>query len=375
MARLKKSNGYYRKRFRLEKGGKVYCVYGKTPDELRENENKKRLELEKGLQETINPTLDQYIKHHLQECEKVSRTATINAKIHAFNIISSVSLSGSLKLGDMKLKDITRRNITDAREILLHENKTPEYLNICFRHLNHLFNCAVAEDLIIKNPITKLSGLKRENETINETKHRALTEKETKLFFEYANKKNSIYLNCFLFMIKTGVRVGELSALNIKDIDLKANKIYIRRTITKDLNGAYIMGSDTKTKKSNRYIPLTPELLDIIKAQEKQNALLFNETNLADARLFKTNRGCILTAGILNREIKAICKNAGIDAFSSHAFRNTFATYYIQQRPQDFKILSEILGHKDIAITLNLYTHTLEEQKTNSMQAIHIKTS
>ena len=375
MARLKKTNGYYRKRFRIEKGGKVYSVYAKTLEELRENENKKRLELEKGLQQLKNPTLSQYIKHHLQECEKITKTATIYAKTHAFNLISSVKISDSLTLGEIKLKDITRRTITDAREILLQSGKTPEYLNVCFVHLNGLFNNAVREEVINRNPMEKLQKLKRQNEKINETLHRSLTQEEIKLFFEYAKKRNSAYTNCFLFMIKTGTRAGEATALMITDIDLKTNKIHINKTITKDLNGTYIVGNDTKTEKSKRDIPLTSELLEIINAQEQQNKFLFGVTDINDSRIFKSVRGKILTASTLNKEIKAICEDAGIDTFTCHCFRNTFCTEFINQRPGDYKILADLVGHSNVSLTLNLYTHTTESQKENSMNSVYIKTS
>ncbi|MBO7611271.1 MAG: tyrosine-type recombinase/integrase, partial [Elusimicrobia bacterium] len=83
--------------------------------------------------------------------------------------------------------------------------------------------------------------------------------------------------------------------------------------------------------------------------------------------------GQILREYTVNREIKRICNTAGIDVFTCHSFRNTFATRYIEQKPGDYKILSEILGHKDISITLNLYTHVMKENKTKSMESFIIK--
>ena len=74
----------------------------------------------------------------------------------------------------------------------------------------------------------------------------------------------------------------------------------------------------------------------------------------------------------LNREIKRICQSAGIEVFTCHAFRNTFATRFIEQRPQDYKILSELLGHKDVSITLNLYTHVMVDNKVEAMKNISI---
>ena len=91
--------------------------------------------------------------------------------------------------------------------------------------------------------------------------------------------------------------------------------------------------------------------------------------------LFKSAEGELLREYTVNREIKRICKQAEIEKFTCHGFRVTFATRFIEQRPQDYKILSEIMGHKDISITLNLYTRVMTESKITAMNEIKIKTS
>ena len=68
----------------------------------------------------------------------------------------------------------------------------------------------------------------------------------------------------------------------------------------------------------------------------------------------------------VDREIARICKKADIEYFSSYAFRNTYATRFMEQRPQDFKILSEILGHKDV-------THVMTEKKVSAMNDVVIR--
>ena len=77
----------------------------------------------------------------------------------------------------------------------------------------------------------------------------------------------------------------------------------------------------------------------------------------------------------MNREIKRICLEAEIDKFTCHAFRNTFATRFIEQRPQDYKILSEIMGHSDIKETLNTYTHVMIDNKVKAMNSVSIETA
>ena len=373
MAKPKKHNGLYRKTFRLEPNGTRYYVYGKTLEELTENEVQKREELKQGLEEIYNPTLSQYYNHFSKEREFEVKESTIRAQVTQFNTVSMVEMMDGVKMGDMRIKDITRRHVTDARIKLLESGKTPQNLNIIFKHLNHVFNSAVRDDAIIKNPMAGLKPLKIESEEITENRHRALTVEETVDFFKAARERKSFYTNAFLFMINSGVRVGELAALNKKDIDEKRGYIYIRRTLTRDVIGGYVIGKDAKTKSGRRDIPLTEELRNIINDQIYQNEQMF-DFNRDDNLLFKSSEGEYLREYTINREIKRICKAADVEYFTCHAFRNTFATRYIEQRPQDYKILSEILGHKDVSITLNLYTHVMSEHKENSMKSIRIDT-
>lgn len=371
MAKQKRYNGYLRKTF--IHNGKRFYVYGKTAKELAENEIAKRAALAAEIEAVYNPTLNAYYDHFTAVRGQEVKESTIRSQGIQFRAIAGVKLAGKLTLGEMPIKDITRRNIEDARQLLLSQGKTPQYLNNCFAHLNHVFQSAVLDDTIAKNPCKALKQLKRETPLISENKHRALTEDETKRFFSAAAARNSYYLNGFALMIKCGLRVGELAALRRSDVDFGSGFLHIRRTIARNAAGGYIVGEDAKTKSGNRDIPLTDDIYDIIKAQDKLNRVMFGlDTN---PLLFRSAEGQILREYSVNREIRRICAAADIELFTCHAFRNTFATRFIEQRPQEYKILSEILGHKDVAITLNLYTHVMTENKVKAMNSVSIKIS
>jgi integrase len=373
MARQKKrADGYMTRNFTYN--GKRYYVYGRTAAELSEKEQKKRDELEHGTQATYNPTLYQYYDHFQEVKRNESKESTIRAHGARFRLIAGVTMAAGVIFGDMHIKEVTRRNIEDAREILLQDGKTPQYLNACFEHLNHVFNCAAIDGTIEKNPCRALKPLKRNTPPVSETKHRALTEEETRLFFDTAAATQSYYIHDFELLIKTGLRIGELAALNRADIDRINGFIHVKRTVSRDAAGGYIIGADAKTKSGQRDIPLTEELNGIIKEQLAYNRMIFGFDNM-DGYIFRSTEGGILREYSINREIKKICKIADIEPFTCHCFRNTFATRFIEQRPQDFKILSEILGHKDISITLNLYTHVMDENKKKAMQDVIIKIS
>ncbi len=364
-------SGYYRKTFTFN--NKRYEVTAHSKEDLEEKIKAKKEELEKGQKDLFNPTLNTYYKLFTSVRRSEVTECTLRSQKHQYELIASVIMANNSPFGEMRIKDITRRDIEYARQVLLDQGKTAANLNICFKHLNHVFNNAVLDDTLIKNPCKALKQLKVNTTPISDTKHRALSEEETKLFFITAEERNSYYKNIFKLMIKTGMRLGEVCALYITDFDKAKGFIHVKRTITRNEAGAYIVGENTKTEKGNRDIPLTNDIIQIVKDQEELNRKIFGFD--WSGLLFKSIDGSILKEYTLNREIKRICGQAEIDYFTCHAFRNTYATRFIEQRPQDYKILSEILGHKDISITLNLYTHVMTENKVNAMNDVLIKIS
>lgn len=369
MAKSKRnSKGYLVDYFYFE--GKRYKVYGKTPKELYEKEEKKRQELEEGELNLQNPTLEAYYDQFTNIRRREIEESTIRGQKYQFRNISSVLMENQKPFGKMRMKDITRKHIEYVRQCLLDDGKTPQYLNICFAHLNHVFETAVLDDTLNKNPCKALKRLKREGKPISETKHRALSEQEVVAFLKASEDRNSYFRNCFRLMFLTGMRIGEVGALYLTDIDDMF--IHVKRGITRDEIGGYIVGDDPKTESGNRDIPLTPELRKIIKDQCELNEMVFGAdwTGL----IFKSPEGGILREYTVNREIKRICTSLGIEYFTCHATRITFATRFIEQRPHDFKILSEIMGHKNIDITLNLYTRVMTENKILAMNDLKIKT-
>lgn len=193
---------------------------------------------------------------------------------------------------------------------------------------------------------------------------RILTGREN--FFSEAS--SSWYYNTFQFAISSGCRCGEIGALRYSDIDFKNGIIRIRRTITKNLDGKYVIGPDTKTSHGRRNIPLTDVLKKIIQQQRKINSSILTVQEM-DPLIFKSPENTLLEDCCVNREIARICNRAGIERFTAHCFRDTFATRCIESGMNP-KTLQEILGHADIGITMNLYCHVMEETKVKEMKKV-----
>lgn len=367
MARQKKTaNGYYRKTFMYE--GKRYCVYAKEQKELASKVSEKLKELEEGKKNHENPTLRDYYDYFTEMRVNEKKQTTLNWQRFGFNAIANIEMKSGKALGDMRVKSITRRDIETARQCLLEQGKKPSTVNTYFMHLNTVFENAVIDETIYKNPCKGLKKVKEHSSMESDEIHRALTEEETRRFFEYAEAYGSIYQQLYKFMLLTGMRVGEVGALHQTDID--SEFIHVRRTLTKDRSGAFIIGEDTKTKSGQRVIPINTDIAKALKGQNELNRMLYGFK--WSGTVFKSVSGKILNEAHVNRDIEKICESAQIKRFTCHSFRVTFATRFIEQRPQDFKILSEIMGHKNIAITLDLYTKVMTKSKVTAMNDIKI---
>ena len=105
--------------------------------------------------------------------------------------------------------------------------------------------------------------------------------------------------------------------------------------------------------------------------QKAQNILAFGSVTSINDYLFRAVEGGLLSATPVDREIKRICKVTGIEPFTMHAFRATFATRAIESGMHP-RTLQELLGHTNINLSMSLYGHCMEDTKKQEMEAIVI---
>jgi Site-specific recombinase XerC len=162
----------------------------------------------------------------------------------------------------------------------------------------------------------------------------------------------------------TGIRLGELCALKWNDIDIDSGIMYVAKTVTRVKNSQNGIGATSllvgtpKSNKSIRKIPLPKFLLNMIR----------------ETKRYCVNENCYLISGtyapidprVYQNIYKKVLKNAGVKYHKFHAIRHTFATRALELGV-DIKTLSEILGHSNVSITLNIYAHSMMEQKKIAM--------
>ena len=159
--------------------------------------------------------------------------------------------------------------------------------------------------------------------------------------------------------LSTGMRIGEVCALKWSDIDIGTETIHVNRTIERiyiiegDERRTELVIGSPKTKNSIREIPISKELMKLIRPLKKlMNDDYFVITNEAKPTEPRTYRNYY----------KQLLKQLGIPDLKFHGLRHSFATRCIESQC-DYKTVSVILGHANISTTLNLYVHPNMDQK------------
>ncbi len=361
----KTAKGGYESRFTVE--GKRYSVYGRTVRECRDKELARRREIEDGVYKPgCDPTLNQYFKTWESARLGTVRDSTIRTNRYIYRLISEVPMeSGNGCFGALNPGKIEQQQLKQV-QLVLSRDYSVSTVNKCMSLIRMVLEAAQEEGMIVRNPAKRLRSLRETKKPARETIHRALTREETEAFFHAAREYGSWYLPLYSFLLNTGCRFGEAGALMEKDI--RDGGIRIERTLTKTLDGRLTVGRDAKTGCSVRVIPARHEALDAIREQQRQNTRQFTDDG---GPIFRAPRGGLLGARCVGKDIDALCRAAGIERFTAHAFRDTFATRAIESGMQP-KTLQEILGHADIGVTMNLYAHVMEDTKRMQMEAVRV---
>jgi len=346
--------------YRFTEYGKRFSVYGSSVEEClrKRSEKQKQLSLKFGMGAV---SLSDYYSCWEQARLGVVRDSTISSQRAQFRTISAVPARGG-NFGDLLLEDISTEDIR-ALQRMLSEQHCTNTVNQYVTLVKSILHAALMERRILYSPADGVRQLRRTEEEARKTIHRALTRRETRIFFKVA--ENSRYYNLYRFLLNTGCRCGEAAAITEEDI--RGKTVLIRCTVTRSVSGAVTMGAETKSSSGARTIPLRPEALQAIKDQIKKNS--DDNSPCRNGCIFSSPQGLLLSASTVDADIRRICEDCGLSPFTSHAFRDTFATRAIESGMNP-KTLQELLGHSDFGITMNLYVHCMDNTKRREIDRI-----
>lgn len=269
-----------------------------------------------------------------------------------------------------RLKDIYNTPLQKATELqikaflLKEQNYSQSTIDKEYRLLNKTFKEAVKKGIIAKSP---MADIKKPKTTQKREKTRALTIEEQNKLLNVLLTEDIKYSHQLLLSMLTGMRMGEINALTINDINLNFKWININKTITRGEKGQAIMGDTAKTDAGTRNIPMTSDVLNLVKEVlfiAGANNLLFTKDN--------DGRTLLNTAEINNAFKRALKRYDIIDntisgRITCHSLRHTYATRCIESGMQP-NTLKKLLGHEDIETTLNTYCDVFERLQSDNVK-------
>ena len=284
-------------------------------------------------------------------------------KANAYNTnMSTLERIKKHKFANIPIEKVTKKQIEDfLQEERVKSNST---IKKDYRMLKYVYEYANYKLYLVKNlfegidRIEKPKSLKEDKDVV------ALTIIEQNQLEDYLESHSSSYKNIILLCLYTGMRIGEVLALNYnEDIDLDNKMIKVTKTLTKDRNKKTIIGP-TKTKSGKRNIEINELTEDIIidslnNKIENKNKVLFCQAN---KKLYVDNT--------INSAFKRICKIAGITKpVNTHMLRHTFATRCIEAGV-DLPVLQKLMGHANIETTINTYGDIYNYYKQKETQKV-----
>jgi integrase len=267
-------------------------------------------------------------------------------------------------IGRNKLKTLTPAHVRGLYRAKLHAGLAPRSVLHIHRTLSKALKQATDDGLIPRNVASLVKPPRPQGEEI-----RPLDREQVRALFEAANAAGDRLEALYVVAVTTGMRRGELQGLKWEDLDLEAGTLQVRRTLSEP-KGGWIFEAPKSGK--GRNIRLTSTAISALRAHRKrqlEEKIRTGELWSDHGLVFPSSIGTPRSGGNLNRSFKALLRRAGLPAVRFHDLRHTCATLLLRQGVNP-KYVQELLGHADISLTLNVYSHVLPDMGNAAASAM-----
>jgi len=263
-------------------------------------------------------------------------------------------------LGTIPLMDLRPQYLQNYYALLLKKGRTDNKGGLSRRtvlYIHHIISKslkhAVKMGLLARNIADAISPPKAERAKIA-----TMMPDDTPKFLDAAaTTKHFVF---FVTLLYTGLRRGELLALRWKYLDLAMAILHVVESAYKLSNGTYIV-KEPKTKHSQRAVSLSPSLSLLLQQHRETQEKLFAKLGRQltdDDFVFTRDDGSPINPNTITLAFRRILKKAGIPHIRVHDLRHTHATLMLKAGVHP-KVVSERLGHANVLITLDTYSHVL----------------
>lgn len=363
----KRKDGRYVARYTVHtaEGPKRKMIYGKKYKDVEKKLNEARANADKGLVFDDTLTVGEWLQSWISDTVRplVDAGKMTHSSFVRYEGIVNKHLSPTL--GRRKLKDLSR---AEVRRLYADKGKTLSPRSVDYLHvtLQKALSQAVRDDLIPRNVAE--GERPRSSRQKSPASAKALSPVQVRALLDAASGHRSEAL--YVVALHTGLRQGELLGLLWEDLDLKAGRLSVRRSL-KITDHGLDLGS-TKNNTSRRSVPLNRVAVAALKAhrtRQNQERLRTGDLWEDHGLVFPNRVGKPMDHGNLYlREYKPLLKGAGLEdqGFTFHALRHTFATELFNQGKRP-KVIQSLLGHSSIVQTMDTYSHLLNDLDDNEV--------
>lgn len=344
----RKSNGRWEGSITLPDGSRK-VFYGKKRSEVAEKINAALADLQRGmLPTTSSATVQEYIEQWLEEVHKP--LIKLKTYIDYRSLVKNYIVPG---LGAIKLQKLTPQQVQAFYSKKLSEgfaSKTVKNIHVL---LHKALADAVKWNMLSRNVCDAVTPPR-----LSRKEHSVLTPEQARNLLKQI--KGHRFEALLTLALVTGMRCGELLALHWLDIDFATCNLQVKRTVTHFKNLGYVE-AEPKTAKSRRQIRLPLFVVEILinhQAQQdelrRKNPDVWTEKGL----VFTGATGNYISLTTLRKTFNSVLKQASLPHMRFHDLRHSAATILLSQGTHP-KVVQEILGHSQISVTLDVYSHVL----------------
>ena len=350
-------------RGQISLNGKRKSVSGRTKKEVESKLAELRVQANGGLPlEESNITVREWCEYWLKTRKEPALTEQSFIRLEAQFKNHIYPYIGELKLTDltpfileeMYAKVFLKKPTWKNYQIKTYSHSTVNGLSV---QLKKCLQFAVDRNIIGKNPhngveLHKLRPPK---------KIEAYASADQKRIVDKCKEGKEANQKLFYFLISTGMRFGEATALTWDDVNLETGEVNITKTAVA-IHGSMTIQEHPKTKAGVRTIFLAPTTLEWLRHHKTTLDEDANYRNL----VFPNMRYNIINQQNAILAWKNFCIKNDLEYKGMHALRHTFATRALESGI-DVKVVSSILGHKNVITTMNIYQDVMAEQKQKAI--------
>ena len=363
------------------------AIYARTLDELRRLEKQIQRNRDDGIREDMSYATVNQIFELWKETKRGLRDRTKTSYIYFYDLFVRPNF-GQKRIQSVKRTDVRSfyNNLIEVRGL-----KVATLDNI-HTVLHQVFQLAVDDDIIRKNPTSMMIKEIRRAFGNDSVPKKALTIDEEDLFFSEVMKRPRFrrWYPILYIMANTGMRIGEISGLRWCDVDLDKDTISINHTLVyynhRDENGCSYTIHKPKTAAGNRTIPITPSVKEAFLMQKEYLDLAklksVDHIDGYDDFIFVNRFGHVMNQSTVNTAIQRMTRDINLDIldqapegseplvvpyFSCHILRHTYATR-LCEFGVGVRTVQELLGQVDLNTTMRIYIDVTEDLKKREVE-------